>query len=174
MARVGKGSYSVPSRYRGSRLRARLYESRIELWDGTDLVARFDRHANAGGACVDWRHLIEDLCRKPGAFERYRYRHCFYPSELWQRLGESLRKRYSTARADSDYLQILRLSLEHGLDRIEELLMRINFGEVSLDRVRAELGQQSHWRNAITTPCVEADLSAYDDLLTSTKEVHHG
>lgn len=172
MARVGKGSYSVPSKYRGRRLRARVYESRIELWDGTGAVATFESHANAGGACVDWRHLIEDLCRKPGAFERYRYRQSFYPSQRWQRLGESLRKRFSTARADSDYLQILRLSLDHGLDRIEELLERMGPDEVCLDRIRGELGQQSRWREATTMP-LQGDLSIYDQLLENV-EVTNG
>lgn len=164
LARVGKGSYSVPAKYRGMRLRARIYESRIELWEGTEKVAAFESHANAGGACVDWRHLIEDLCRKPGAFERYRYRQSFYPSPRWQRLGESLRERFSVPRADSDYLQILRLSLEHGLERIEELLDRIDPGEACLDRVRRELGQQDRWRE-VPSMTLEGDLSPYDQLL---------
>lgn len=168
MARVGKGSYSVPSKYRGMRLRARIYESRIELWDGTRAVATFESHVNAGGACVDWRHLIEDLCRKPGAFERYRYRQSFYPSPLWQRLGESLRKRFSAPRADSDYLQILRLSLEHGLERIEELLERIEPEEVCLDRIRSELGEQCRWRKA-PAMTLQGDLSLYDQLLENAE-----
>lgn len=164
LARVGKGSYSVPSKYRGMRLRARIYESRIELWDGSEAVASFASHANAGGACVDWRHLIEDLCRKPGAFERYRYRQSFYPSERWQRLGESLRKRFWVPRADSDYLQILRLSLEHGQERMEEILERIDPQEVCLDRIRAELGEQERWRE-VSSLKLQGDLSAYDQLL---------
>ncbi len=172
MARVGKGSYSVPAKYRGLRLRARIYESHIELWNGTEKVAAFESHANAGGACVDWRHLIEDLCRKPGAFERYRYRHSFYPSPRWQKLGESLRERFSGPRADSDYLQILRLSLEYGQERIEELLERIDPREVSLDRIRAELGQQSRWREG-PSMSFQGDLSLYDQLLAKM-EVSHG
>ncbi len=172
MARVGKGSYSVPSKYRGMRLRARIYESRIELWDGSEKVASFESHANAGGACVDWRHLIEDLCRKPGAFERYRYRQSFYPSPRWQELGECLRERFSGPRADSDYLQILRMSLEHGLERIEELLERIDPREVCLDRVRAELGEQNRWRE-VPPITLQGDLSPYDELLENA-EVSHG
>ena len=166
MARVGKGSYSVPSKYRGKRLRARIYESRIELWDGSEVVASFESHANAGGACVDWRHLIKELCRKPGAFEHYRYRQSFYPSQRWQQLGESLRKRFAVRRADSDYLQILRLSLEHGQERIEEILERISPDKVCLDHVRAELGEQERWRE-VSSLKLEGDLSAYDQLLAN-------
>lgn len=120
---------------------------------------------------MNWRHLIEELCRKPGAFERYRYRQSFYPSPLWQELGDSLRNRFTTARADSDYLQILRLSLEHSLGRIEELLGRICLDEVSLDRVRKELGHQDQWR-APNCMALEADLGPYDALLESGEVVH--
>ena len=172
LVRVGKGSYSVPSRLRTQRLRARIYESRIEIWHENKQVAMFDRHANAPGACVDWRHLIEDLCRKPGAFERYRYRESFYPSPLWREVNDRLRERFSTTRANSDYLQMLRLSLEHGMERIEELLERLkDGGDLSLDGIRRELGQQGQWRES--EPSIEPDLDAYDRLLME-REVAHG
>jgi len=171
LVRVGKGSYSVPSKYRTRRLRARMYESRIELWNEQECVAAFERHANAAGACVDWRHLIEELCRKPGAFARYRYRGSFYPSPLWREVNDQLRERFSPARADSDYLQMLRLSLEHGMERMEELLVRLNGSrELTLDRVRRELGEQSRWQHCSQT--IEADLNTYDVLLSG--EVAHG
>lgn len=175
LVRVGKGSYSVPAKHRTRPLRARLYESRIELWHENECVAAFERSAHAGGAQVDWRHLIEELCRKPGAFERYRYRESFYPSARWREVNDRLRERFSTARADSDYLQILRLSLEHGMDRLEELLGRLlESGEVSLDAVRRELGEQSQWRDE--GAAIEPDLQAYDRLLTQAplEEVTHG
>jgi hypothetical protein len=171
LVRVGKGSYSVPSKHRTHRLRACLYESRIELWHEQTRVAAFDRHANAGGACVDWRHLIEDLCRKPGAFARYRYRESFYPSLTWREVNDELRKRFSTGRADSDYLQMLRLSLEHGMERMEELLGRLKgTPQLTLDRIRRELGEQEKWRDSGDD--IEADLDPYDLLLS--KEVAHG
>jgi len=171
LVRVGKGSYSVPSQFRTQRLRARIYESRIELWHENAPVAAFQRHANAGGACVDWRHLIQDLCRKPGAFAHYRYRESFYPSLLWREVNDQLRERFSVARADSDYLQLLRLSLEHGMERMEDLLGQLKeTGELTLDRVRRELGQQGQWRDCGYD--IEADLNPYDGLLTG--EVAHG
>jgi hypothetical protein len=145
--------------------------SRIELWHEQTRVAAFDRHANAGGACVDWRHLIDDLCRKPGAFARYRYRQSFYPSLLWREVNDELRERCSIARADSDYLQMLRLSLEHGMERMEELLQRFKgTPQLTLDRVRRKLGEQGKWRDSGHD--IEADLDPYDRLLS--KEVAHG
>jgi len=121
--------------------------------------------------CVDWRHLIQDLCRKPGAFAHYRYRESFYPSLLWREVNDQLRERFSVARADSDYLQLLRLSLEHGMERMEDLLGQLKeTGELTLDRVRRELGQQGQWRDCGYD--IEADLNPYDGILTG--EVAHG
>ena len=171
LVRVGKGSYSVPAKYRTRRLQARLYESRIELWHEQSRVAAFKRPPNAGGACVDWRHLIEDLCRKPGAFARYRYRESFYPSLLWREVNDELRERFSEARADSDYLQMLSLSLEHGMERMEDLLGRLKgTPQLTLDEVRRELGKQVQWQDS--GDAIEADLHPYDGLLS--KEVVHG
>lgn len=171
LVRVGKGSYSVPSKYRTRGLRARIYESRIELWCEGELVAGFERGANAGGACVDWRHLIKDLCRKPGAFSRYRYREHFYPSLLWRQVSDQLRERFSEARADSDYLQILKLAHENGQERVEELLLRLkDTPELTLDRIRRELGEQRQWREDAQQ--IQPDLKPYDRLLS--EEVSHG
>lgn len=171
LVRVGKGSYSVPSKYRTRSLRARIYESRIELWCEEKLVAAFERGANAGGACVDWRHLIEELCRKPGAFGRYRYREYFYPSLLWRQVNDQLRERFSEARADSDYLQILKLAHENGQERVEELLLRFkDTPELTLDRIRRDLGEQKQWR--ADSREIKPDLKAYDCLLS--REVSHG
>jgi hypothetical protein len=120
---------------------------------------------------VDWRHLIEDLCRKPGAFDRYRYRQSFYPSQLWREVNDELRQRFSIGRADSDYLQLLRLSLEHGMERMEELLGRLKgTPRMTLDQIRHELGQQDKWRD--NDDAIEADLNPYDRLLS--QEVAHG
>lgn len=173
IARVGKNGYSVAPVYRGQRLRAHVYENHIELWHSNTLVARVDDVSTCGRTVVNWRHLIEELCRKPGAFERYRHRESFYPSPVWKQLGASLRKRFRTVRADSDYLQILRLSLEHGLGQIEELVERLGMETVTLDQVRADLREQDNWRNACAEETLEADLSVYDQLL-SQEEVSHG
>jgi len=170
LVRVGKGSYSVPAKYRGQSLRARVFERGIELWHQGQCIARFEQSANASGAAIDWRHLIEDLCRKPGAFERYRYRDFFYPSEPWRRASDALRARFRSVRADSDYLQILRLSLEHGMERIEKLLQNLlEVNDLSLDRVRHELGHQAQWRER-ALDLAPIDLSSYDRLLSEPPE----
>ena len=171
LVRLGKGSYSIPAHYRGQALRARLFEGEIELWYEHRGIARFEQSIHTSGAGVDWPHLMEDLCRKPGAFARYRYRAFFYPHERWRRSCDYLRERYRSRRADSDYLQLLRLTRSFGMERIEALLERLMAeNDLSLDRVRRELGEQKQWAQSGSNDT--ADLQAYDALLS--QEVRHG
>ncbi len=115
--------------------------------------------------------MIKDLCRKPGAFARYRYRAFFYPNELWRRSCDALRERYRCQRADSDYLQLLRLTLEFGMEAVEVLLEKLMAEkDLSLDRVRRELGEQKQWAQSGSNPYT-VNLQAYDALLEG--EVKH-
>ncbi len=148
-----------------------MFEGEVELGYTNCCIARFEQSINAPGACIDWRHLIEDLCRKPGAFVRYRYRAFFYPNELWRRSYDALRERYRCLRADSDYLQLLRLTLEFGMEAVEVLLEKLMAEkDLSLDRVRRELGEQKQWAQSGSNPYT-VNLQAYDALLEG--EVKH-
>src|SRR5690606_10047365 len=71
--RVRHAVYSVPARYIGERLRARIYEQRVELYRGQERVLEVPRSVGRKPR-IDYRHVIDSLLRKPGAFARYRYR----------------------------------------------------------------------------------------------------
>jgi len=170
MARIGKGSYSVPKELRDRELRARIYEHRLEVWEG-DRCAMSCGHTGAlrGGAYVDWRHLIVDLCRKPGAFARYRYREWFFPGEIWKRTYEHLEATYSEGRAGNDYVHLLAMNLEEGRERMEGLLQaRLEGGEgLNLDLIRADLGQQQRSREIChQVGELRVDLGEYDRYLS--------
>jgi hypothetical protein len=65
IARVGKQGYSVPARWAGRRLRARISETKIAFYNGTDRVVEVERHRGSQGVYVDWRHVLPQLLRKP-------------------------------------------------------------------------------------------------------------
>ncbi len=44
------------------------------MWYGGELVQRMERQRGQGKHKIDYRHVIEWLARKPGAFARYVYR----------------------------------------------------------------------------------------------------
>ena len=70
--------YSVPSRLIGHRLRVRLYDDRLECFQGSTpiVVLRRGRPRPNGkhGHVVDYRHVIHSLRRKPMALLNLVYR----------------------------------------------------------------------------------------------------
>jgi DNA replication protein DnaC len=87
-ARVGRGSlirvdrntYSVPSRLIGERVEVRLYVEHVEVWYAQREVERFPRLRGRKKHAVNYRHIIDWLVRKPGAFADYRYREDLFPT----------------------------------------------------------------------------------------------
>jgi hypothetical protein len=163
MVRVGRHGYSVPARYVGRKLRARVSERAVEFWDGPEPVFRAPiAGPSSHGVLVDWRHVLPQLVRKPGAFARWRHRQCLFPNAQWRACYDQLSARYSEGRAEREYLGLLMLALEHGLAAVEALLSE----EITLDAARARLQTITAFPSLELQP----DLSAYDELL----EVCHG
>ncbi len=84
--------YTVPSRLIGHRLRARLYDDRVELLIGGTPLMRL-RRGQAGpdgkhGHVVDYRHVIHSLRRKPMALMNLVYRDELFPREAYRRIFE--------------------------------------------------------------------------------------
>lgn len=158
IVRVNKHGYSVPARYIGRKLRARVSERTVQFWDGPEQVLQAPVLSDSGqGVLVDWRHVLPQLARKPGAFAHWRHRQCLFPDAKWRGCYDQLSARYSEGRAEREYLGLLLLALEHGLGAVEPLLNE----EITLDQARAQLGA----RTAVPNLELQPDLSAYDQLL---------
>src|SRR5208283_1609016 len=75
--------YSVPSRLIGHRLRVRLYDDRLECFQGSTpiVILRRGRPQPNGkhGHVVDYRHVIHSLRRKPMALLNLVYRDQLFP-----------------------------------------------------------------------------------------------
>src|ERR1022692_4924302 len=66
---VDRNVYSVPSRLIGEPVEARLYMDQVEVWYGQKKVGQMPRLRGRRKHRVDYRHIIDWLVRKPGAFE---------------------------------------------------------------------------------------------------------
>jgi transposase len=109
--RVKNNTYSVPSRLTGEKVRARVYDDRLEVYYGGAHQLTAPRLLGEGGHRVDYRHIIWSLVRKPGAFERYRYREALFPTAAFRQAYDMLAaKLASTRNADIEYLRILHLA----------------------------------------------------------------
>lgn len=85
--------YSTPSRLIGHRLSVRMYASRVECHLGGQLVfecRRAVRRAGQRSRRIDYRHLVENLKRKPGAFARWIFRDDVFPQAIYRQTWEIL------------------------------------------------------------------------------------
>jgi hypothetical protein len=70
---------------------------------------------------INYRHLIDSLLRKPGAFAQYRYHDALFPSLLFRQAYDAL-CRSQPQRADQHYLRILHLAATGSESEVETAL----------------------------------------------------
>lgn len=107
--RVNHNTYSVNSRLVGEWVEARLYHERIEIWYAQKQAETLPRLRGEGNHAIQYRHIIDSLVRKPGAFRNYRYRTDLFPT-LGFRICYDALKRQCPLIADKEYLKILHLA----------------------------------------------------------------
>ena len=89
---VERNAYSVNSRLIGERVEARMYVDHVEVWYGQKKVEDLPRLRGRGKHRVDYRHIIDWLVRKPGAFENYRYREDLFPTSRFRMAYDALQE----------------------------------------------------------------------------------
>ncbi len=164
---VDRSAYSVPSRLIGVRVEARLYMDQIEVWYAQTRVEVLPRLRGRGKHRVDYRHIIDWLVRKPGAFESYRYREDLFPTSRYRMAYDALRESGSATGA-RHYLEILEMAAREGEDRVDRALrVLLERGEtIDGDAVRDILRGEENIA-AITEVAVTAvDLRQFDALFT--------
>src|SRR6478735_4051803 len=79
--------YSVPSRLIGHRLRVRLYDDRLECFQGATHIVTLRRGRaqpnGKHGHVIDYRHVIHSLRRKPMALLNLVYRDQLFPRRVY-------------------------------------------------------------------------------------------
>lgn len=163
--RIKHNSYSVPSRLIDEEVRVRVYESRLEVWYGGDCQLTMERLLGRNKHCIDYRHIIWWLVKKPGAFERYRYREELFPTLTFRRAYDALTDALDNWDADVDYLRILLLAastMESDVEVALELLLEQRMVP-RFDRVQEVVSPSSP--EVPDMPVYEVDLGEYDALL---------
>ena len=164
--RVKFNIYSVPSRLIGERVRVRIYDDRIEVYFHGVLQVRCERLLNRGGSRIDYRHVIWSLVRKPGAFERYKYRDALFPTVTFRRAYDVLVQAHSPRRADLAYLRVLHLAastMESDVEAALQLLLEEKRSPEP-DVVKSLVGAEPLVQVPELAEFV-VDLSEYDVLL---------
>jgi hypothetical protein len=164
--RVKKNAYSIPSRLIGEEVEVRIGMEEIEVWYAQQLVQRLPRLRGQDKHRIDYRHIIDWLVRKPGAFARYVYREELYPTLTFRRSYDALVAQ-QPERADREYVRILYLAAQEGEARVEEALAKLLEQQRPLSEqgVRLLLGSKTPLSVAAQVSVPAVDLRMYDALL---------
>lgn len=162
---VRSNAYSVPSRLRGEKVRVRIYDDRLEVYYAQKRQLTVERLRGRGGHRINYRHVIWSLSRKPGAFQRYRYREDLFPAVVFRRAYDALSERLPQRRADIEYLGCLKIAAETMQCEVELALdLLLEGGKIPTAEAVRALVQPA----APVVPQLElaaVDLSCYDQLL---------
>ena len=172
--KVGKSStihllhntYSVHSRLIGEKVQARIYVDYIEIRYAQKLIERMKRLSGEGNHRINYRHIIDWLVRKPGAFEDYRYKEDLFPSS-WFRIAYDWLRSHMTLQANRQYVRILYCAAREGESVTENAIRYLleQGREITSLNVQHLIEQQNRIPS-VTDVVVETNsLASYDALL---------
>jgi hypothetical protein len=168
---VDRNVYSVPSRLIGEQVEARLYMDHVEVWYGQKKVEQLPRLRGRRKHRVDYRHIIDWLVRKPGAFEHYRYRDELFPTSRFRMTFDLLQEQLGRSQGSKQYLKILEMAAkngEAGVDAALRAMLAADAEQISAKGVEAMLGADPGV--AVRDVQVAAvDLRLFDQLLSASE-----
>ena len=169
-----RNTYTVPSRLIGENVEVRLYVEHVEVWYAQQEMERFPRLRGRNKHAINYRHIIDWLLRKPGAFENYVYREELFPTSRFRMAYDALREA-QPQRGHKEYLGILYLAARQSETAVDEALRTLLASDRPVSRAAVEeLVHRAEEVPAVTKVTVEeVDLLGFDDLLTH-KEVWDG
>jgi len=165
--RVKKVGYSVPARLIGQELKVEVYERELKLYSGRELLLSLPRHTGNQGMVLDYRHVIDHLLRKPGAFERYRYREQMFPSRLLRSAYDHLIAQQGQRRGTVEYLRLLKLACDVGMSGVEVMLadyLSPPYPAWSVAELRDLL--QPRPQSSVDLAALQPEWRSYDALLS--------
>ena len=165
--RVNHNVYSVDSRLTGERIKVRLFMDHLEIWYGQKRVDLLPRLRGEGKHKINYRHIIDSLVRKPGAFENYRYRNELFPTSRFRIAYDDLKKRHSQLQATKQYLNILYLAAKESETAVDAVLRMMIDKDIAISDKQVEALVQSGEPVPVVTEVLipAVDLTCYDQLL---------
>jgi len=166
--------YSVPVAYAGGILLLRAFVDRVEITDGTRVVAVHERCYGREQDVLDVFHYLPLLKQRPGAFDHAK------PLKMWNRPPvldcylTRLRERLPHREATMEFIRVMELCVTHSLDEVAVAVEQaMTLGSLGAGTVAYLLraGRSSREPAAVlasapTCPAVQSrDLSQYDRFI---------
>jgi hypothetical protein len=169
--RVERSTYSVPARLIGEWVEAHVEAEAIAVRYAGRPVETLPRLRGRHKHRIDYRHVIDWLVRKPGAFAQYKYQADLFPTSRFRQAYDGwLAQR--PERASREYLALLHLAAREGEALVDGVLGELLLGEgaVSAEAVRARLGTVESSPRVPEVAVGPVDLAVYDELLLVKEE----
>jgi transposase len=160
---VAGALYSVPSRYIGQKLRVLVDYQSVKVYYERHLVLEAVRR-ESGSKCINYRHVIFHLLRKPGAFRNYQFREELFPRLVFRHAYDALLS-HNEERADKEYLLILNYAALGSEDCVAAALTHLlaSGSPPTIDLIRPFCETP---KSVPDVEVHEAKLDIYDKLLT--------
>jgi len=173
--KVGRGgtirllhnTYSAHSRLVGETIKVRVYADKLEIWYAQRYIETLPRLRGENGHYINYRHHIDRLVRKPGAFENYCYKDDMFPTSLFRIAYDILRDVFNIRQANKQYLKILELAAKEDESLVNEALrLLINLEEdIDFEKVKQFIDSRQKPPEPTAVYIEPVDINNYDMLL---------
>ena len=164
---VRTNTYSVPSRLIGVKVDVRIGAEQIVVSHQDHHVQTMKRLVGKHGQSINYRHVIDSLVRKPGAFANYRYREEMFPTSQFRIAYDLLQAAHTEKVADKQYVQLLELAAHESQDAVADALRVMIAADASIDveLIRSSVLAETTLPAATDMEVEPPDLTDYDSLL---------
>ena len=163
---VKRNTYSVHPRLIHEWVQVRLYEMRLEVWHSGKLVMEMPRLIGKGNHHIDYRHVIDAILRKSGAFRCYTYREDLFPTPVWHQALDKLHKVSGERKGDVDYLRLLHLAARNLECEVETaLVLLMEDGQCPSPEAVKKLLKLEEPAETPTLAPLEVTLAEFDRLI---------
>jgi hypothetical protein len=169
--RVRNNTYSVPARLIGEMVEARLGVETVEVWYAQRHLETLPRLRGEGRHHIRYRHVIDWLVRKPGAFANYRFREDLFPTSRFRMAYDQMLAQ-APAAANRSYLALLQLAARETEVGVDDALRHLLDREqtITLEVVKALMCVAQQIAPITQIVVAPVNLADYDSLLWGVQE----
>lgn len=172
---VQKVMYTVPSRLIGHQLKIHIYDSHLACYLGADHVlnlakVRVDKNKKwQRSRCINYRHLVNALIKKPGAFRGSILRDDILPNETYKNIWNLINQHCKQKHANKLMVGILKLAADYDCELAlgEFVLSALSKGQIpSLSLLQIRFQSCSNKPLLPSIGVTQHSLQTYDHLLS--------
>jgi len=158
--------YSVHSRLIGEKLTAKVFSDKIELWYAQRLLETLPRLKGRSKHYIQYRHIIDYLVRKPGAFENYIYKEDLFPTHRF-RVAYDFLKVALPDQGSKEYIRILELAAKENEALVDDAIERliVEDQDIRFETIKAIISEGSKPEGIREIIIMPVEVSVYDELL---------